>query len=135
VGTLSYCAYDKVTLCNDTMLMQTHCSVAVKLILIWSPINLTLIHSLQYWLGLLRHMKKQRWRKQGSILHKCRKPVLYPSDISHKSKNETNIDLNQCFSKWVESPPWVRFWMARGRQGGETTWRGQNAQPLIDHWV
>jgi len=24
--------------------------------------------------------------------------------------------LMQCFSKWAESPPWGRFWWARGRK-------------------
>ena len=49
--------------------------------------------------------------------------------------------LEQCFSKWVESPPWGRFWWARGRKnqrgryGGEKHQGGENAQPLIDHWV
>jgi len=24
--------------------------------------------------------------------------------------------IDQCFSKWAESPPWGRFWWARGRK-------------------
>jgi len=26
------------------------------------------------------------------------------------------LTVDQCFSKWAESPPWGRFWMARGRK-------------------
>jgi len=39
--------------------------------------------------------------------------------------------LNQCFSKWGESPPWGRFWWVRGRKKQ----RGRKCSPLIDHWV
>jgi len=47
----------------------------------------------------------------------------------------------QCFSKWVESPPWGRFWWARGRKkqrgdrGAKKHKGGESAQRLIDHWV
>jgi len=49
--------------------------------------------------------------------------------------------LNQCFSMWAESPPWARFWWARGGKnregdrGAKQHKGGDNAPPLIDHWV
>ena len=49
--------------------------------------------------------------------------------------------VKQCFSKWAESPPWGRVLMVtvrkiqRGRQGAKQHKGGENAQPLIDHWV
>jgi len=52
------------------------------------------------------------------------------------------IDLNQCFTKWAEPPPWGRFWMTRGAKKAKgmigewnNTKRGKKAQPLINHWV
>jgi len=48
--------------------------------------------------------------------------------------------LNQRSTKWVESPPWGRYWLARGRKnkggdrGGKQHKEVENAQPLIDHW-
>jgi len=47
------------------------------------------------------------------------------------------LDLNQWFSKWVESPLWgdiegQRVKKPRRAIGGKTTQRGENAQPLIN---
>jgi len=29
--------------------------------------------------------------------------------------DRANYEKDQCFSKWAESPPWGRFWWAKGR--------------------
>jgi len=37
--------------------------------------------------------------------------------------------INQCFSKWAESPPWEWFWWARGRKKQ----RGDRGAKMLNH--
>jgi len=51
----------------------------------------------------------------------------------HTTYSEETID--QCFSKWAESPPWGRFWMARGRKnkGGDRGRSNTKGAKMLNH--
>jgi len=47
------------------------------------------------------------------LLRNMRMTILH---FSRKSAVSGGLALEQCFSKWAESPPWGRIWWARGRK-------------------